>query len=1016
MDRSGPVRNAEQDDSHEGMLDLGAGRWPVMTCGRQVLFESPGGLRFDFLAPGRVRWGGLCCLLVLLLVMPSAHAGRHTVVGWGMEQGLPHNLVQSVAQGSDGFIWVGTWEGAVRFNSRGFTVFDRQNTQGAELSGIDSILAEADGAMLFGTIADGIYRYHRGNWEAVGGPEQRHLAVTDMLRDPAGTLWVASGERLLQQLPSGELVEVGARLGLPEADISVLRSDRDGALLVAGLQGVYRVHEGRSERWLATSGHVVRDLIDDGDGGWVIAADDGLHWWHAGGRRQHLYAGERVDAVQRDRRGALWLSFSDGRLERFAEGVGERIEVPGRVSPALIIDREGLVWAGSTDGLFRIDEGAARGLTNADGLGSNYVRAVIQSDNGTVWVGHSAGLDRLQDGRAVPARLRSGHGPDASVLALATAPGTVWAGTYNQGVFRLDGNGKVQQQVLLPGAGQPLIRTLLADGDHTLWVGSDEGLYRLRDGSVQHYGAEEGLPGSTVHSLYRDPAGGLWIGTNGGMAAMDSNGRLHSWRQGRDFPARGVFDFLGDENGDLWIATDHGLLRKRGLDFTVFDHRNGLPRDKLFRIVDDGNGNLWVSSNQGVFRLQRSDLVSVAAGARSHLSVEVIDHNDGMPSSQGNGASSPAGWMTREGQLLFPTAGGLAMIDPDRTGSSVQQRRAPLAIESVEIDGYPQPVRGVYSLPSKVERIAVAYAGLGFRAPDKMRYRYRLEGFDADWVDAGSRTEAVYTNLPPGSYRLRIQAMTLPLDWDNGERVGEASATLDIAAPYWRRLWVQLLAAGVLLVGILLLVSWQTASYRRRQRQLSNEINARTQELSEKNRALEQAGVERDGLMKQLEYMAMHDALTGLPNRRAGDAHLQQALRQAQENCASLSVALVDIDHFKQVNDRYGHEAGDQVLRDVAGLLRLQLGSGQFVSRHGGEEFLVVLRGLQLEEAVALLQGLRLRLARLRIEEVAPDVSVTASIGVAALAPGQDTVRTLLAAADQQLYRAKREGRNRVAY
>ncbi|MNM58275.1 Diguanylate cyclase DosC [compost metagenome] len=392
----------------------------------------------------------------------------------------------------------------------------------------------------------------------------------------------------------------------------------------------------------------------------------------------------------------------------------------------------------------------------------------------------------------------------------------------------------------------------------------------------------------------------------------------------------------------------------------------------------------------------------------------MVDHNDGMPSSQGNGASSPAGWMTREGQLLFPTSGGLALIDPARADGYVRQRKAPTAIENVEVDGNPLPVRIAYDLPAEVERISVAYAGLGFRAPDKMRYRYRMEGFDADWVDAGDRTEAVYTNLPPGTYRLRVQSITLPLDWDNRERVGEASVSFDIAAPYWRRPWVLSLVAATMAGLVLLLISWRTARYRRRQRLLNTEISARTQELREKNHALEQAGMERDNLMQRLEYMAMHDALTGLPNRRAGDAYLQQVLGDAVRTGASLNVALLDIDHFKHVNDRFGHEAGDRVLREVAGLLQLQVGAGQYVSRHGGEEFLIVLCGMSLDEAMLLLQELRMRLARLRLEEVDPDIAISVSIGVAALGPEQDTIRTLLAAADRHLYRAKREGRNRV--
>lgn len=949
-----------------------------------------------------------------LLWAGGAQAARHTVAGWGMEQGLPHNLVQSIAQGSDGFIWLGTWEGVVRFNGRSFTVFDRQNTPGMELSGVLSILPEADGAMLFGTVSDGVYRYHRGRWEALGGADARHLSVSALLRDGAGDLWIGANDKLLKLLPSGQLLDAGSALGLPEVPITALHAGSGDALLVATEKGVYQIRKGQLGAWNNTAGWVVRDLLPDAEGGWLIAADDGVHWLHGDGRRQHLLPGERVDAVRLDNSGAVWLSLSAGRLVRWNAGNIERIAIPGQVSPALMIDREGLVWSGSTDGLFRIDEGAARGLTSEDGLGSDYVRALIQSADGNVWIGHSEGLDRLRDEAISRVRLLPGNGRDASVLALATRGDALWAGTYNKGVFHLDAAGKVLQRIPLPGTVQPLVRSLLSESDGGLWIGSSEGLFHHRQGQLRHYGLEEGLPSLAVHALYRDASGVLWIGTNGGMASLGKDGKLQGWSADLDFPARYVFDFLGDDNGDLWMATDHGLLRKRGLDITVFDHRNGLPRDKIFRVIDDGGGHLWLSSNQGVFRLDRRDLIAVAAGARTHLAVQVLDHTDGMPSSQGNGASTPAGWLTNEGELLFPTGGGLAVIDPQRVDGNTRFNKFPVAIESVVVDGDPQPLRSAYGLPAGVDRIAVAYAGLGFRAPDKMRYRYRLEGFDRDWVDAGSRIEAVYTNLPPGHYRLRIQAMSLPLDWENTSRGGEAVLSLDIAAPLWQRPWVRWLSGVALLGLLLLLLGWRATSYRLRQKRLNDEIAARTQELSEKNRALEQADFERASLLQRLEHQAMHDALTGLPNRRAGDAYLQRALSQAAADGTSLNVALVDVDHFKQINDRYGHEAGDQVLRDIAGLLQLRLGKCQFVARHGGEEFLVVMPGMSLQAAVEVLQELRVRLARLRFEEVDAEVGVTVSIGVATLGPGQDTVRTLLAAADRQLYRAKREGRNRV--
>ena len=951
-----------------------------------------------------------------LWVAPLAQAARHTVAGWGMEQGLPHNLVQAVAQDNDGFIWLGTWEGVVRFNGRSFTVFDRQNTADVELSGISGMLAERDGGMLVGTINNGVYRYYRGRWEAIGGAQASHLSITALLRDANGGLWVGAKEQLFALTPQGELHDAGLGSGLPEATITALAQSMDGALLVATERGIYQLRDGRATPWRDSSGWVVRDLLGDGDGGWLVAGDDGVHWLRAGGLVQHMFVGERVDKLQRDANGALWVSLSAGRLERFSGDRRERVDIPGQVSPALLVDREGLVWVGSTDGLFRVDEGAAQGLTEADGLGSNYVRAVIQSGGGTVWIGHSHGLDRLVDGKPQRVVLVPGASRDASVLSLAAAGDTLWVGTYSNGVMGLDAHGSVRQHVRLPGTVQPLVRALLVDHDGGLWIGSAEGLFHSRDGSLRHYGLEEGLPGQVVHALYRDASGVLWIGTNAGMASLGADGKLQSWSAQAGFPASYVFDFLGDGNGDLWIATDHGLLRKRGLDLLVFDHHKGLPRDKVFRIIDDGQGNLWLPSNQGVFRLDRSDLIAVAAGARSQLAVDVVDHTDGMPSSQGNGASTPAGWLTREGHLMFPTAEGLAVIDPQRVDGNARLRKAPVVIEDVAIDGAPQAVQDHYALSPDVERIAVAYAGLGFRAPDKMRYRYRLEGFDADWVEAGERTEAIYTNLAPGQYQLRVQAMGLPLDWEDSRRVGEARLALSVATPYWRRPWV-LVLAGLALVGlVLMLVAWRTATYRCRQRLLSTEIAARTQELSEKNRALQQADFERDNLLRRLEHMAMHDVLTGLPNRRAGDAYLQQALREAVRDGQALHVVLLDIDHFKQINDGHGHEAGDQVLRDVASLLQLQLGGSQFVSRHGGEEFLVVLRGLPLAAAVDLLQGLRHQLARLRLEELGEGCRITVSMGVASLGAEQQTVHALLAAADRQLYKAKHEGRNRVVY
>jgi len=958
-------------------------------------------------------------VLACLAWLPAARAadGRHYMVSdWTMADGLPHNLVHALAQDRDGFIWAGTWEGVVRFNGRHFTVFDRQNTPGAELSGVFCILAEADGGVLFGTAADGVFRYHRGRWQHLGEPAARRLPVTALLRDAGGDLWIASANRLLRMDTHGRIHAAGAAAGLPGVRVNALVDGGDGAVLVATDAGAYRLQDGRAMPWADWAGtHAVRGIAGDGAGGWLLATDNGVYWRDGAGKVTHLQPGRRVDAVLRDRLGAIWMSLSSssGELLRHAGDGDERLPTPGPVSAALLADREGLVWSGSTHGLHRVAEVAAVGFTRADGLRSDYVRVVLQSGDRALWIGHAEGLDRWYQRRMHPVRLAAGSGRDPSVLALAWRDDTLWAGTFDQGVFGLDAQGRVKQRIRVGGQREPIVRALLADPDGGLWIGGTHGLSHYRNGRLQLRLDSRDQPGATVQALYRDPDGTLWIGTTGGMAALGPDDVLRTWSAEGDIPAQYVFDFLRDPDGDLWIASDRGLLRMRNGSFRVYDHRHGLPRDKLFRIIDDQAGNLWLPSNIGVFRVARAELDQIDAGTRRQLAVHVLDHSDGMPGSQGNGASMPAGWRVHNGALAFPTSAGLGLIDP-RIAGRYDGRASPVVFESVSVDGVDRAPAAQLRLEPGARRVAVAYTALNFRAPDKMRYRYRLRGFDAGWVEAGSDTEAVYTNLPPGRYRLEVQAMALPRDWARQSEVGTAQMALEVVPPLWKRTSSRVLLGLALLAAVVLGFWLRTASYRRSQRRLSRVIAARTEELSDKNRALELAGIERDRLLQRLEHQATHDVLTGLPNRRAAELHLRQALERAGDRGEPLCVALIDIDHFKQINDRHGHHGGDRVLREVAELLRQHLDGEQFVSRHGGEEFLAVLRGLTLEQALQRLQALRLALARARMDEVDPGLVVTASIGVAECRPGQESPRTLLAAADRQLYRAKREGRNRV--
>ncbi|MEA9927914.1 two-component regulator propeller domain-containing protein [Xanthomonas campestris] len=970
-------------------------------------------------------WPLLCWALLAcwpLGAHPLKHTAYHTVTRWDMDDGLPHNLVHAVAQGSDGVIWLGTWEGVARFNGRDFTVFDRQNTPGVELGGVFVVVRDGDG-MLFGTAFDGVYRYQDGRWQQLGDASARHLAVSALLRRADGALWVGTPQTLYRIELDGRVVDVGRQAGLPRARITALSTDARGDLWIGTDVGLYQLPLGASAAtaWGQAHGMAdtpVRRLASDRQGGLLVAGDDGVWWWSRGGGLQRFRQGQRVDSLVMDRSGYLWMSLSAGTLVVHSgpDDPDEQIAISGVASPALLEDAEGLIWVGSTHGLFRVAEGAAHGVTIDDGLSSDYVRSVLQTADGTVWVGSAVGLDRWRDGQIarVPfSRGSAGRVLEQSVLALADAgDGGVWAGTYSQGVLRLDAQGAVVQRI---GAAEGLsslsVRAVLPDGD-ALWIGTTAGLVRWHDGRARRYTAADGVPDGSVQVLYRDAQGTIWSGTDRGMTALSPDGGTRAWLGEQDFPGQNAFDFLRDPSGDLWIASDRGLLRLRGERFQVYDHRVGLPRDKVFRVIDDGRGYLWLSSNHGVFRIARRDFDQIDAGTREQLSVEVVDRSDGMPGNQGNGSSAPAGWLTQTGQLLFPTAAGLGVIDPTRVGT-LQGHRVPIVFERLVVDGMVQPLAGPHRLSADTRRIAIGYAGLNFRGPDKVRYRYRLDGFDPDWVDADSATEAVYTNLPPGRFRFRVQAMSLPVDWRQAALLGETSLVLELAPPWWRR-------GEVIGLGVLCLASviygfylWRTASYRRRQRELNTVIDKRTRELSDKNLALQQASQEREALMRQLEYRASHDVLTALPNRREAERVLQQWLDEAQAGGAALALALADIDHFKRINDAHGHEVGDAVLRAVGEVLADQEHAHCFAARHGGEEFLLAVTGLQAAQARALFEQLRQRLGSIAIAADEATVQCTASMGMA-MSDEAPSRRELLALADRRLYHAKRQGRDRL--
>jgi len=398
-----------------------------------------------------------------------------------------------------------------------------------------------------------------------------------------------------------------------------------------------------------------------------------------------------------------------------------------------------------------------------------------------------------------------------------------------------------------------------------------------------------------------------------------------------------------------------------------------------------------MNSNKGIYHVAKNDLIDFAGGGLSHIACVAFGKPEGIKVTESSGPAQPAGCIDRQGRIWFPTIRGLTMFDPDR--QHLNRIEPPVAIEAVRINGNPFSLAAPAPVPPGKGNIEITYTAISFLQVDKMRFSYRLDGFDTGWIEAGSRRSAFYTNLPPGSYTFRVIAGNGDGVWN---RAGAAFAfTLK---PYFTQTvlfrWLVALGALLLVAGFFLLLLQRSKA---RERNLERIVDERT---------------------VQLQHLARYDGLTDLANHRTFYEVFNREWAVAGREKKPLSVVTVDIDFFKPFNDSLGHQEGDDCLRKVAMAIRAQVKRpADLAARTGGEEFFILLPGTDKDGARLMAESIRLAIADLAIPHPASPIApvVTVSLGVSTVVPPSTTEAShFIARADQALYAAKRQGRNRV--
>jgi signal transduction histidine kinase/ligand-binding sensor domain-containing protein len=762
----------------------------------------------------RLRFPGLLLSALLALQPKAAYAldptrliTQYGLDVWLTRDGLPQNSVRAIVQTRDGYLWLGTGGGLVRFDGVRFTVFDGANTPALGDNRITALAEGPDGSLWIGTaqaglvlLKDGVFRAFRSERDT-SYEERSRWQIRSIAPSRNGGVWIGTSGGGFRRFKDGRF----SQLFLDRDVVAAMLEDRLGHV------------------WVQTRDGVLELSWREPDSFKVVRRLNGTHG----------------NAIHQDRLGTIWIAGRQGltrvtgdRVTRF----GRKERFPADLVLSICDDRDGNLWIGTSQGLVRMRGEQFDLLTVNDGLANGFITTVHEDREGSLWIGSHDGLHRLRDTRFVAVTAREGLSANLINSVLAARDGTIWMATEGGGLNRFR-SGRVTTYTAADGLPEKHVGALFEASDGSLWISGDDVLRRFQHGRVRVYTLSDGVPHGFVsaigetrdgrivvcgegparvlendrfvvfapqpsrmeycYSIARDRLGNLWFATTGGLVHVADGGtRIYTTADG--LPNEGVHSVHedADASGAMWIATIGGLARLKDGRVTSFSAVGPLS-DVVFEILEDDAGDLWMNGRQGILRAPKRDLDAYAAGQRRDVPITVYGLADGMKSTEYNDAyiQRPAS-RAADGRLWFATRQGVVSVDP----STVRSNRVlpPVAIETVVIDGRVETKRPV-EVPPGSRSFEIHYTALSLLAPARVRFAYQLDGLDPAWIDPGSRRVALYSRVPPGQYRFHLRAANNDGVWN------ETGATLDIRVlPYvYQTRWFQASAVAAFALALL---------------------------------------------------------------------------------------------------------------------------------------------------------------------------------------------------------------------
>jgi signal transduction histidine kinase/ligand-binding sensor domain-containing protein len=784
----------------------------------------------------------LCVLAALGVTVPALPVqaeqptAQYSVASWGHKDGLPSTFIYSVAQTRDGYLWLGTDDGLVRFDGMQFTRW-RPVMPNGELPGQVRVLrVSRQGELLVGTATGLVGSEKNGGLEAT----QLDSSIQSIQDAADGSLWVATSASLWH-LSAGSLEPVEPPIRLPGEWVSGPLQNSDGKEWIATQAGMFYVDRGRFIR--TASGHAWLLKTPANTAGWLDGQGN-LHTLPDGGIVSENTAlssyAAAISTAMTDSTGCLWVGTRGNGILRIA-GIDGRTSVEhytrseGLSSDfirSIFEDKEQNLWVATENGLDRLRRNKVLSLTRGDGLLSDTVTSIAAGSDGSVWLATPKGLQKRLPGQAIVDR------PGVPILSLLIGRNHQLRAGTSAGLLEWK-DGRETPAHANPGF--TAVTALAEDNSGMLWfLDAKKGLFQEADGGDPRPVTSPDLLHQTVTAMVSDATGGIWFGLANGSIVEERQGKFRTWSSNDGLSGVAIHHLSTGSDGELWAATGRGLCWLAGQRFACRNAASGLPGDRVLWALPDAGGNLWLGYNIGVARMNAQQLRE-SSGGHAELDLKFFDDADGIVNNPRVEGNSPAAF-AQDGRLWLTTSQGVAILDPEHLQPNPIP--PPVQILGLEADEQAVDLGGPIRLRPLTRDLQFSFTAICLTVPRKVRFRYRLDGFDHAWHDGGSVREASYTNLPPGHYTFRIIAANSDGVWNT------SGATLPffLAPAYFQTLWFWLLC----LACVILLTAWLL---RLRLRSIQRNLRLRLEErMDERTRIAQEL---HDHLIQEMVGISM---------------------------------------------------------------------------------------------------------------------------------------------------------------